>query len=291
MPDPQFLNMESGEATRADLADPSRRGLSLTQRVRALRGDVTDGSPLALIPLELDLSTNPTAAETVTLDGEVYEFVATSGAVANDANIAVEIGAGAADTFANFLAAVNGTADALHANITDVATTGQAKGVGTKPVFAADLGSQLLGLYYTGTQGLDVDAMTQDDYAAMPTVYPSFVVAETLTVGAWTALNFNLFPMANPSKEVNGMCALRIDVVTALLDVPFRVSFAGGTTLLGCVAQPKSATGVPVYWDAATFNVSGGDLIVDFDTGGTVDPANGEFVDIIVFGQFAGIQA
>ena len=145
-------------------------------------------------------------------------------------------------------------------------------------------------MYYTVTQGLDPANMTHAYYAVFPTAYPSFVTSAT-GGPTFSIANFNVLPVVNASQEVNGMVVLRIDVVTALLNVPMRVSFAGGTNIIGCIAQPKSATGTLVYWDAATFLVAGGDLIVDFDTGASVDPADGEFVDIILFGQFAGIQA
>ena len=290
MPDPLFLNIESGAAARSDLADPARRGIQFTQRVRALRGDFTDSQPLALIPSEIDLSTNPTTTDTITLGGEVYEFVTAAGAVAADVNIAVAIGGTAAATLLNLLAAINGGAAALHANITNIATTAPALGRGTKPVFADDLGSSLMGLWYTGTQGLAPANMTHADYANVPVTNPSFAVSDALTaVVAFTILNFNLMPVANPTRQINGMVGMRIPVTTAMLDVPFRIRFAGAVALLGCVAHPKSATGVPVYWDAATIHVTGNELIVDFDTGASVDPANGEFFDVIVFGQFAGI--
>lgn len=292
MPDPLSTNMTSAEATRSDLADPSRLGLQITQRVRAQRGDFTDSQPLVLIPSEIPLGTNPTTTDTLVIGGETYEFVTASGTVAADVNIAVAIAGSAALTLVNLLAALNGTAAVAHSNILNSGGN-PALGRGTKPVFGEDLGSSKLGLYYTGTQGLDPALMTKDDYAAFPNAYPSFALTDTMTAAvAWTVANFNTLPTANPVTQVHGSVGLRIAVTTALLDVPIRLKFAGGIDIIGCCVSPKSATGLTLYWDAATFLVNGdGELIVDFDTGGAVDPANGQFCDIMVFGQFAGLQA
>ena len=288
MPDPLNLNMSKPDARRADAADPSRRGLQMTTRVLAVRGDFQDSQPLVLIPTEIDLSVLATTTDTLVLDGETYEFVTASGTVAADANIAVAIAGDAAATLVNLIAAVNGTAAALHPNILNSGAT-PALGRGTKAVWSEDLGSELWGVYFTGTQGLDPALMTQAEMADFPDVYPSFAVTESMTdVVTWNVANFNILPTANPVTQVHGSVGLRIDVVTALLDVPIRLKFAGGTDIIGCIVHPKSATGLTLYWDAATFLVTGGELIVDFDTGASVDPADGEFCDIMVFGQFTG---
>jgi hypothetical protein len=294
MPDPSLINIASGDATYADLADPSRRGVQSTRRLRALRGDFTDSQPLALIPCELDLSTNPTAADTVTIGGTVYEFLST-GSVAADANVAVLIGVDAAATLANFIAAINGTAAAQHASLTKTDAVTPAIGIGSAPVTATASSTTLL-LWYTGNQGVSPLNLTHDQYANFPTAYPSFALSDGLTAAvAWTIANFNLLPAVHPTARVQGMIGLRIDVVTALLDVPFQIWFAGASATsnvaVGVVASPKSSSGVPLYWDAARFDVSGGIVEVTLATTGAVDPANGDVLDLIVFGDFAGMQA
>jgi len=284
-------NMTRAAAQQADLVDPGRQGLNLARRVRAMRGDFTEGKPLVLSPLVINLGTNPTTTDFLVLGGETYEFVTAAGTVAADANIAVAIGANAAATFLNFAAAVNGTAAAAHPNILD-SGGGAALGRGTKPVFADDLGSSVLALYYTGTQGVDPDAMTHEDMKALPSVYPSFVVSESMTaVVTWNALNFNLLPVANPITQVNGTVGLRLAVTTAMVSEAFRFRFPGVDTIAGVIVSPKTSTGIPKYYDAATFQITAGQLIVTLAATGAVDPANGDVIDLLVFGQRVGVVA
>jgi hypothetical protein len=294
MPDPAFLNITAGAATQADLQDPARRSMQLSSRVRGLRGDVSSKQPIPMMPTTILLSTNPTTTDTLTIDGQVYEFVTAAGAVAADVNIAVAIGASAAATQTNLLAAINGTAAALHANITNVATTAPAIGVGSKPVFG-EVVSNVLRLYYmgAGNQGVDPTSMTQDQMANYPTVFPSFAVSDTLTaVVAWTVLNFNLLPTFNSVRSVHGSVGVRIAITTAMITASTLViRFPGGDSITGCHVQCFSAAGLQKVLDSTTYVIASGVLTITLLSTGTVDPADTDVLDVIVFGTTTGIQA
>jgi len=129
----------------------------------------------------LDLSTNPTATDTVTIGSDVYEFLAAAGTTAAAPNIGVEIKGSAALTFAEFLAAVNGSAADPHANILAFGG-GAAPGVGTELVLASDFGSQVAGV-------CPADAVGGNLLPSSPDI--AFSDALTAAVN-WASTNLNL---------------------------------------------------------------------------------------------------
>lgn len=294
MPAPEYTNITSGEAARADLADPARRSMKLSGRVRGLQGDTSDSQPIPMIPTTIDLTTNPTTTDTLTIDGEVYEFVTAAGAVAADVNIAVAIGGSAAVSQVNLLAAINGTAAALHANITNIATTAPAIGVGTKPVFG-EVVSNILRLYYmgSGNQGVNPTSMTHDQMAAYPTVFPSFAVSDSLTaVVTFTILNFNLLPTFNSVRSIHGATGIRIAITTAMITAStLVVRFPRGDAIVGLIATCRSATGIEKVLDSTTYVITAGVLTIALLSTGAVDPADTDILDLIVFGTTTGVQA
>jgi len=101
----------------AELAETnaeSARDLAIAAKVEAEAAVSNAG----VIPVAtLDLTTNPTTGDSILIGGTTVEFKAAAEHVAADTNVAVEIGIDAAATFANLLAALNGTAPTPHATI------------------------------------------------------------------------------------------------------------------------------------------------------------------------------
>lgn len=139
----------------------------------------------------LDLSTNPTDTNTVTIGSDVYEFATAGGSLAADGNIGVVIGGTAAATLTNFIAAINGTATATGLFKTDGVTA--ALYVGTESVAAATYAGSLLWIYQSTAAGSTNPTTTKTSVA----------LSDTLTAAVnWSAANMNIGPASSVSDTL-----------------------------------------------------------------------------------------
>lgn len=166
----------------------------------------SDGSGLTrgIIPSAwIDLTTDPASTDTLTIGADVYEFLTAAASVAADTNVAVERGGGAAATFANLLAAINGTADVAHATCFLIDGVTPAVGRGTEAVRGAAGAANVLHIAPVVAYGSAVDAPGS----------PNIALAETLTaVVDWNTLNLNLH--GGQVEAIRGATSFEI-VVTA----------------------------------------------------------------------------
>lgn len=161
----------------------------------------------------------PTTGDTVDVGADVYEFVTASGAVADDANIAVAIGADAGETRDNWIAAVNATYEPNeHPNITNVATTGPALANGTEALFADEVGTDVR-LRNADEAGGTVEGGS-----------PDILLAEAVTDPAdvWKEGNVNMNTLAGRAGIVRQHTLAELVVTAAMIttgdvrvDVPF----------------------------------------------------------------------
>lgn len=296
MPDPQNLNIPAAAAVRADLTDPVLREYALVDRVRRLRGDVADGFGALMSPSQRDLSVNPTHQDTLVIGDDTYEFIATGTGtvVADDGNIAVAIGGNAAATQAALVAAINGTASAEHATITLADASTPAIGIGSLPVFGM-VTSNVLSVLWSTKQGKDPSTLTLAELKEWPAHtdgIPSVPLSDTLTAGGdWTFddLDFANGWVFNPAYGVASCIGLTIAVTTEMVAAGAVVIYpVAGMVFEGVVAQAYDSSGTFKAYDDSTFTVSGGYLIVGLGTTGSVDPADGDRIDLIAFGRRVG---
>lgn len=103
---------------------------------------------------EFSYSGQPTAGQTWTIGSNVYEARGAAASLSNDAYIAVLIGSTADDTYANLVAAINGTAPYWHASIFQTDGETAALGRGTANVVASqDATGNVVYLYRAATPG------------------------------------------------------------------------------------------------------------------------------------------
>lgn len=239
----------------------------------------------------INLNTNPTHQDTITIGGQVYEFIntGTGTVVANDNNIAVVIGGSAAATVTNFLAAVNGTAAAAHATVTKADTVTPAVGVGSLRLFAFTAGSNVVSLTATFKQGTNPTAGEWKDWATMPAAMPSVAITDALTASVnWSTTNLNTLLYFNPFHATRGFVSFRLPVTTAMIAAGSANVFCPGIAKTGnpaVVVQGYTSTGVPKNGaaDTVVWNSTLGCVVVTL-TGGGSDWANGDVVHCIVSG-------
>lgn len=175
-------------------------------------------TPVAVIAM----ATEPTATDTLTIGGDVYEFVATAGAVADDANIAVELEGAVADTRDNLVDAINAVnATNLHANITNIATTAPALANGTERILATEIGATVAIQYADGPGG----AVNVGD--------PSILLGEALTDASdiWDVGDVNLNTLGGKDKTAREQISTSFVVTAAMItagvirvDLPWQPS-------------------------------------------------------------------
>lgn len=220
----------------------------------------------------LAMPNQPTTADTVTIGADVYEFVTTAGAVADDANIAVEIGGSAAATRANLIAAINAAdPDNRHPNITNVATTAAALANGTEALVADELTT-------------DVRIRTAD--AAGGTVQggdPSIVLAEAITDAAdvWKEGNINLNTLGGRAAGDRASTLAEVTVTAAMItnglrvDVPFTPS--------RFTVQVLTSAGVVVGTTSTdTFAIDNDGILVTFGGGAAPDAQAGDLLQLFI---------
>jgi hypothetical protein len=239
----------------------------------------------------LNLNTNPTHQDTVTIGGQVYEFIntGTGTVVANDNNIAVVIGGTAAATVTNFLAAINGIAAAEHATITKADTVTPANGVGTLRLFAFTAGSNVVSLTHSATQGVNPTTAPWEFWANMPAAMPSVALTDALTAAVnWSVSNLNTLLFFNPFQTTRGFVSFRLPVTTALIAVGTARVFCPGVSKTGnpaVVVQGYTSAGVPKNGaaDTVVWNSTLGSVDITLAGGGS-DWANTDVVHVIVAG-------
>lgn len=150
----------------------------------------------------IDMTVNPTDGDTATIGGDVYEFVDTAvNTIVNlDTHIAVQIGVAAANTRANWLAAINGTADIAHATITLADGVTPALGRGTEPVFGMDDGAGIIHVFPSPRVGRDPRLLTYIELFYWVGTLPSVALAATLTsTEVWSGADLDECAFYNPA--------------------------------------------------------------------------------------------
>lgn len=181
------------EAARIDKTDPVRRDHALGTRLQQLEAATLDARVTVLEAVEttfdsgtipaaqLDLSTNPTAGDAITIGADIYEFQA-SGDLDDDAHIGVVRAGSAAATLANLVAAINATdADGAHATLTQTDSETPALANGTESVLAS----------IAGGTNLVLKPATEPGGDALPSS-PDVALSDNLTAAvAWSITNLN----------------------------------------------------------------------------------------------------
>lgn len=153
-------------AAAADTADKSgappvigrhalfTRVYNLQEQVSTLEGQADDLTANGVIAWSLlDYTDNPTAADTIVIGADTYEFVATGGDLSDDTYIGVVREAAVADTFANLVNAINATTDNNeHPDLFQTDSTTPALANGTENVVAS-ITSGILYLYAADAPG------------------------------------------------------------------------------------------------------------------------------------------
>lgn len=237
-----------------------------------VEAQVADLSAGALAYNAIAIAVNPTAADTITIGADVYEFVAAGGDVAADTNIGVVRGADVATTMASLVAGINATytgADATGLFQTD--STAAALKNGTENVVA----------FYAGGV-LNLQAADAPGGTVVVGTLPSVACSDALTeVTAWTFANLNLstggaarpdqvarvvFAVTAPQISA-GSVVVRVPVQSATMKVFFSAVTAAGLEKHAHTdtATVAAVTGSATLSDVTLTLVGGGTDIVATD--------------------------
>lgn len=188
----------------------------------------------AIPSAKLALANQPTDGDTLTIGADVYEFVNTAvdTIINNDTRIAVVIGATAAATRANLIAAINATdANNQHATVTLADELTPAKANGTETVFADEVGTTVR------IQGADVVGgnPTAGEY--------SIALGEAITHAAdiWNVGNVNLNTLADGAASARSVTFASVTVTAAMISNGYSVVFP--FTVVGFTLFAQAATG------------------------------------------------
>lgn len=176
----------------------------------------------------------PTDGDTVTIGADVYEFVnaAVNTVINDDTHIAVVIGASAAATRANLIAAINATdADNQHATITLADTITPALSNGTERVVADEVGTTVR------IRGANAAGGTPTAGA------PSIVLAEAITHAAdiWSVGNVNLNTLGGIGASAIPSARSSFTVTAAMVTNGFQLAFP--FTVVGFTLFARASTG------------------------------------------------
>lgn len=211
----------SGTTNGVNLADTANAVADLL--------DNLDIGGVAAAPLLL--SSQPTTNDTVTIGADIYQFKTALGAVTNDAYIGVAIGASAAATAVNLIAAINGTQTA--SGITMINAVTPAAQIGTESVYALNILSPQT-VVVCSADGVGGDIIGAD---------PSIVLAEAITAAAdvWLCGNVSMATLAGRTSNSVPFAIASLTITTAMLTLVQRLAFpfaVGAFTY-----QVRSATG------------------------------------------------
>lgn len=207
------------------------------------------------------LPNQPTLADTATIGVDVYEFVNIGGNVTDDANIAVAIGASAAETLTNWVAAINATYKPNeNPFVNNVADDAPALANGTEFLFADVLGTDL--------------RIRSAKYAGGPVAAadPDILLAENVTDAAdvWREGDVNLNTLAGRAEGVRGRAVAELAITaqmitdgTVRLDFPFVVAFF--------TVQVRTALGAIRAAGTDAYTLDNDGVLVTFGGGGDPD--------------------
>lgn len=215
----------------------------------------------------------PTTADTIDIGADTYEFVTAAGAVADDANIAVEIGASAAETLTNLVAAINADdSDDTHANITNVATDAPAKANGTESLFADELGT-------------DLRIRAADDVGG--TVIggsPDVLLAESIADAAdvWKEGNVNLNTLGGRAAGSRQRTLAEVTITAAMITNDLRLDV--GFTPSRFTVQVLTAGVVIGTTSTDAFSIDNDGILVAFGGGAAPDMQVGDVLRVEIVG-------
>lgn len=199
----------------------------------------------------LAMPNQPAHQDTIDIGADVYEFLlAGSGTVtALDANIVVPIGAAAADTRDNLLAAINATV--LTAGVFTKPSGGAAAIIGTEPIVADEL---------------TTDVRIRSAFAPGGSVVgasPDILLAEAITDAAdiWDVGNVNLNTLAGVAGGEFQTGVTSLTITAAMLtagDVRFDFEF----TVVDFTVTVKSSTGAGKITGVDTVAIDNGGLLL-----------------------------
>lgn len=265
-------NSRSFGAQAPDIEHLQRGTGGLAGEVADLRGDADEGftameaevSGAAVAQASILMSTNPTAADTLTLGGDVYEFVTTLGDETAP-NKGIVIQGSAALTLTLLVDAINRGATAVIG--TNVSDHGDTK------VVASEYNTTFLHVEWSNRPGGAPSAGAR----------PNVVLADTLTAAVeWEQNNLNLTGGNNGLKKT--VHQLTVDADNLLAD--FDLS-ASGIVVSTQVLYVTDAAGVVDTTGkgasiALTVNASLNSVTVGLDDGATDPVATDEvFVEIV----------
>ena len=248
---------------------------------------ITAGVTAGAVPYNsLTYAANVTAGDTITIDGLVFQFKASGGAVTNDAYIGVVRGATGTLSYANLAAALNAAVGSVNPLVTNVATTGFALGNSTKKLLAVQVASGAdagtLYVYYADKAG---------GTKAYGSAAPSMAFSDALTESInWRYANLNLSVGAGFAAQTYAahlrhvVTTADITLGTLLIPVPFipkSWNLYAQTTAGLHLALPDVTITVPAAVGTQYFL----SVKIDNSTGGAYVPlANTNVVFLDIYG-------
>lgn len=279
-------------AAYADTLSPALALHATHQRIQLLEGSATTNDlavTAAAVAVEdlaaghvayntIAIAVNPTAADTITIGADVYEFVAAAGDVAADTNIGVVRGAAVANSMTNLVAAINAT-------YTSSAGTGLFQTDSTTP--ALKNGTEDLFAFYAGGV-LNIMAADAPGGAVVSGTTPSIACSDALTeVTAFAFANINLSTggAARPDQVARlsfaitagqisaGTVVVRVPVQSATMKVWATATTAtGALKALGADTVAVAAVTGSTTLSAVTLTLTGG--------GGDLAATNIVFIEV-----------
>jgi hypothetical protein len=233
----------------------------------------------------LDLTTNPTDADTLTIGADVYEFcvVATNDDLANNTNIGVVVGADAATTAVNLIAAINATdQDCLHATL-DNLDGSAAHACGTENIFARAVTQasctqciQIRPAQAEGDTGVNAFGVSSN---------PSIVLAEGLTAAGniWEiGVGINLNTLGGRAPQPFGGAMQCKTITAAMITNSIRWSFPFAVT--NFMVQARDTNGGERQTDLGdVWTIDEGDVILVAAGGAAPDVQATDVVCVLAF--------
>lgn len=202
----------------------------------------------------LNLATVPTAADTVVIGADTYEWQAAAADLADDANIAVLIGGDAGISRDNLIAAINAVdADNKHPTIFQTDSVTPALANGTEQVLADEVGTQVRVKSALSAGG------------AVAATNPSIVLGETLTAGAdlWDVGDVNMNTLGAAESLTVSRSRIELTVSAAMItDGDHAIDFPH--TVRGFQVQIRTAADKIKAAQDDTFVAAGSVLTITF---------------------------
>lgn len=275
------------EIDAVDKAGVFKRGVKLGRRVADLEnatGDVdavSDAVSLATTGVvawnKISLATNPTASDTITIGGDVYQFRAAGANVTNNAYIAVTRGADNDASAAALVAAINRTA----VNASGLAANGHATIFKTDGVTPADSwgNENIRAAYNAAGNILWIFAADAPGGSLVDGTAPDLACADALTAAVnWTFANLNLSTGVGQKYEAVARWTVPVTttLVTATL-VDFVLPFYSANAVarvIGYTSGEVLKEGIADYMSLAAGPMSGTTIATLNFAGGGGDLAN-----------------